>query len=138
MVWSTVSPPSPYPLLLGLFGSGFVQIGVEDEGPASAQSEVGERGESRCSGDSGSAGRRRRCGDKCSDAGAHAGVARGVRGKSDDESIAEQGYMGQRVRVEGGQRRGLKRRGAVVDGEEGWLTCVVGECRGGDGFVVLE
>ena len=59
-----------------------------------------------------------------------------MRGKSDDESIAEHGYMGQRVRVEGGQRRGLKRRGAVVDGEEGWLTCVVGECRVGDGLVV--
>ena len=60
----------------------------------------------------------------------------GVRGKSDDRSVAEKGYTGQRVRVEGGQRRGLKRRGAVVDGEEGWLTCVVGECRMGDGCVV--
>ena len=108
----------------------------EEDVPASAQSEVGKRGGSRCRRDSGSAERRRRCGDECSDAGAHAGVARGVRGKSDDESIAEHGYMGQRVRVEGGQRRGLKRRGAVVDGEEGWLTCVVGECRVGDGLVV--
>ena len=30
----------------------------------------------------------------------------------------------------------MKRRGAVIDGEEGWLTCAVGECRLGDGCVV--
>ena len=48
----------------------------------------------------------------------------------------EQGYTGQRVRVEGGQRRGMKRRGDVEDSDEEWRTCAVGEYRVGDGYVV--
>ena len=104
--------------------------------PANAQRDVGEKGESRCGRDSGSAEGWRRGGAECSDAEVRAGVSMGVRGKDGDRSVAERGYTGQRVRVEGEQRRGLKRRGAVIDGEEGWLTCAVGECRLGDGCVV--